>query len=48
LIKFIESPSPTTDAAKRYAMEAAKRFDVRLATDQLLEIYESLCNKVDS
>ncbi|MDR0610311.1 MAG: glycosyltransferase family 4 protein [Planctomycetaceae bacterium] len=43
LIKFIESP--TTDAAKRYTMEAAKRFDVRLATDQLLEIYQSLCNK---
>jgi glycosyltransferase involved in cell wall biosynthesis len=43
LIQFIESP--TTDDAKRYAIEAAKRFDVRLATDQLLEIYQSLCNK---
>ncbi|MDR0703412.1 MAG: glycosyltransferase family 4 protein [Planctomycetaceae bacterium] len=43
LIKFIESP--TADAAKRYAMEAVKRFDVRLATDQLLEIYQSICNK---
>jgi glycosyltransferase involved in cell wall biosynthesis len=43
LIKFIESP--TTNAAKRYAVEAAKRFDVRLATDQLLEIYQSLCSK---
>jgi glycosyltransferase involved in cell wall biosynthesis len=41
LIQFIESP--TTEAAKQYTANAAKRFDVRRATDQLLEIYQSLC-----
>ncbi|MDR1140374.1 MAG: glycosyltransferase family 4 protein [Planctomycetaceae bacterium] len=43
LIKFIESP--TTDAAKHYVADAVKRFDIRSATNQLLEIYQSLCNK---
>ncbi|MDR2171422.1 MAG: glycosyltransferase family 4 protein [Planctomycetaceae bacterium] len=42
LIKFIESP--TTDAAKQYVSESVKRFDIRSSADQLLEIYQSLCN----
>ncbi|MDR2756228.1 MAG: glycosyltransferase family 4 protein [Planctomycetaceae bacterium] len=42
LIKFIESP--TTDAVKRYAADAVKRFDIRSATNQLLEIYQSFSN----
>ncbi|MDR3196237.1 MAG: glycosyltransferase family 4 protein [Planctomycetaceae bacterium] len=42
LIKFIESP--TTDAAKQYVTEAVKRFDIHSATNQLLEIYQLLCN----
>jgi glycosyltransferase involved in cell wall biosynthesis len=42
LMKFIESP--TTVAAKDYVSDAVKRFDIRAATNQLLEIYQSLCN----
>ncbi|MDR2441826.1 MAG: glycosyltransferase family 4 protein [Planctomycetaceae bacterium] len=40
LIKFIESP--TANIAKDYVAEAVKRFDICSATDQLLEIYQSL------
>lgn len=43
LIRFIESP--TTNAAKCYAVQAAQRFDIRSATNQLLEIYRLLCGE---
>jgi len=38
---FVENPQPAKDAAKVYATEATKRFDVNIATEQLLELYQT-------
>jgi glycosyltransferase involved in cell wall biosynthesis len=38
---FVENPHPAKEAAKTYVVEAAKRFDVNIATKKLLEIYQS-------
>ena len=38
---FVENPLPVKDAAEGYAAEAAGRFDVNVATKQLLEVYQS-------
>ena len=38
---FVDNPQPAKDATKTYVADAAKRFDVNIATEQLLEIYQS-------
>ena len=38
---FIENSQPAKDAAKNYVADAVKRFDVNIATEQLLDIYQS-------
>ena len=46
LAAFIENPQPAKDAAKVYAVHAAKRFDVNIATEQLLALYQSFAPTV--
>ena len=41
IISFVENPQPAKDAAKDYVVDAIKRFDVNIASEQLLEIYQS-------
>ena len=41
IVSFVENPQPAKDAAKNYSADAGKRFDVNLATEQLLELYQS-------
>ena len=41
---FVENPQPAKNAAKIYAADAAKRFDVNVATEQLLTLYQSLAS----
>ena len=38
---FVDNPQPGKDAAKAYVTDAVKRFDVSIAAEQLLEIYQS-------
>jgi glycosyltransferase involved in cell wall biosynthesis len=38
---FVENPQPVKDTAKNYVADAVKRFDVNIATEQLLDIYQS-------
>jgi len=38
---FVENPQPAKIAAKNYIADAVKRFDVNIATEQLLKIYQS-------
>ena len=38
---FVENPKPAKEAAKNYVADAAARFDVNTAAEQLLEIYQS-------
>ena len=39
---FVDNPQPAKDAATIYAFEAAKRFDVNMATEQLLALYRKV------
>jgi glycosyltransferase involved in cell wall biosynthesis len=41
LAAFIENPQPAKEAAQTFIAEAAKRFDVNIATEKLLESYQS-------
>ena len=38
---FVDNPQPAKDAAKNYFADAGKRFDVNIAVEQLLGLYQS-------
>jgi glycosyltransferase involved in cell wall biosynthesis len=38
---FVENPQPSKDAAKTHIAEAVRRFDVNVAMEQLLKIYQT-------
>ena len=45
IASFVENPLPAKDAANAYIAEAAKRFDVNIAAEQLLGLYQSFAKK---